>query len=148
MTQTGKIMRQGRTDGSVWLIADDCSFRFERLRPGVLLVAIEGYDHGQFGPLAVDEIAAEFTRTSQPLQLYVDTSRASGPTTAVMETWIAWLAANRERLASVVVLVPPESKLLHLTVSIAQHLSRTGDLLRICSEAEEFARLAANGQKK
>jgi hypothetical protein len=63
MTALGKVMRQGRTDGSVWLTADQCTFRFERLRPGVLLVTIDGYDHGQFGPLAVDEIAAEFART-------------------------------------------------------------------------------------
>jgi hypothetical protein len=48
----------------------------------------------------------------------------------------------------VVVLVPPESKLLHLTVSIAQHLSQTGDLLRICGDVEEFARALAVERKK
>jgi hypothetical protein len=148
MTTLTNVTRQGRTDGSVWLTADQCTFRFERLRPGVLLVTIEGYDHGQFGPLVVDEIAAEFARTSGPLRLYIDTSRASGPTTEVMETWIAWLTANRSRLASVVVLVPPESKLLQLTVSIAQHLSQTGDLLRICGDVDEFSRALAAERKK
>lgn len=36
------------------------------------------------------------------------------------------------------ILVSPESKLLHLTVSIVQHISRTGGLIRICDDAAEF----------
>jgi hypothetical protein len=38
-------------------------------------------------------------------------------------------------------LVPSESRVLNLTVSIAQHLSRTGSLLRICGEVGEFERV-------
>jgi hypothetical protein len=140
MSSLPALTRTVLSDGSVSLRADRCEFRYQRLRPGALLVTIDGCDQGQFGPATVDEIAAEFTRTSDPLRLYVDTSAASGPTTAVMETWTAWLAANRPRLARVVVLVSPESKLLHLTVSIAQHLSRTGELLQICGDADEFRR--------
>ena len=140
MSSLPSVTREVLSDGSIRLRAERCEFRFRRLRPGALLVTIDGNDHGQFGPATVDEVAAEFTRTGEPLRLYFDTAAASGPTTGVMETWTAWLAANRQRLASVVVLVPPESKLLHLTVSIAQHLSRTGELLQICSSADEFRR--------
>ena len=132
--------RQVLADGTVRLRSGDCTFTFRRVRPGAVLVTIDGYDQGQFGPATVDEVAAEFSRAPGPVRLYVDTRKASGPTSAVMETWTAWLATNRSRLASVMVLVPPESKLLHLTVSIAQHLSRTGDLLRICGDSQEFER--------
>lgn len=134
------IQRDLLPDGTVRLSSGRCAFLYRRLRPGALLVTIDGYDQGQFGAAPVDEAAAEFSRTSEPLRLYIDTQLASGPTTGVMETWTAWLAANRERLARVVVLVAPESKLLHLTVSIAQHLSRTGDLLQICGDEAEFRR--------
>lgn len=137
------VDRQILTDGTVRLRSGDCTFTFRRLRPGAVLVTIDGYDHGQFGPATVDEVAAEFSRAPGAMRLYVDTRMASGPTSAVMETWTAWLATNRSRLASVMVLVPPESKLLHLTVSIAQHLSRTGDLLRICGDGTEFERAVA-----
>ena len=140
MTAATSLQRDVLPDGTVRLSSERCAFRYRQLRPGVLLVTIEGYDHGQFGPATVDEVAAEFARTSEPLRLLIDTRLASGPTTAVMETWTAWLAANRSRLARVVVLVAPESKLLHLTVSIAQHLSRTGDLLQICGDEAEFRR--------
>ncbi len=137
---TSTIQRDVLPDGTVRLSSRRCSFVYRRLRPGALLVTIEGYDEGQFGPATVDEAAAEFSRTSETLRLFIDTQLASGPTTAVMETWTAWLAANRTRLARVVVLVSAESKLLHLTVSIAQHLSRTGDLLQICGDEAEFRR--------
>ena len=137
MTSTA-FAREIGPDGAVHPRSQDCEFTYRRLRPGAVLVTIDGYDRGQFGPATVDEAAAEFNRIGSPVRLYIDTRKASGPTSAVMETWTAWLAANRSRLASVMVLVSPESKLLHLTVSIAQHLSRTGDLLRICGDAAEF----------
>jgi hypothetical protein len=38
----------------------------------------------------------------------------------------------------VVILVEPESKLLHLTVSIVQHISRTGGLIRIDGDTADF----------
>ncbi len=132
------VSRQQQTDGSVLLSAESCTFHFQRLRPGVLLITIKGLDRGQFGPAPVDEVAAEFSRTTQPVQVFVDTRQATGPSREVMETWTEWFAANRSRLERVVVLVSPESQLLHLTVSIVQHLSRTGGLIRICGELQEF----------
>jgi hypothetical protein len=144
MPMPPSVTREVLADGSVRLSAGSCNFSYQRLKPGVLLLSIIGDDRGQFGPATVDETAAEFTRTTQPLKLFVDTRRATGPTREVMETWTEWFAANRQRLDQVVILVSPESKLLHLTVSIAQHLSRTGGLIRICGTPDEF--LAAIGK--
>lgn len=138
MNAAAAVQRLVLADGSVRLTSGKCTFDYRRLRPGVLLVAIAGDDRGQFGPATVDELAAELTRTPQPLRLFVDTRGATGPTREVMETWTEWFAANRARLEQVVVLIPPESQLLHLTVSIAKHLSRTGGLIRICGDEQEF----------
>jgi hypothetical protein len=132
------VTQQVVAGGAVELSAEGCVFRFERLKPGVVLITISGNDRGQFGPATVDEVAKEFGRTSSPLTLFVDTRSALGPTREVMETWTEWFAANRTRLERVVILIPPESQLLHLTVSIAQHLSRTGGLIRICASVSDF----------
>ena len=132
------VNRQVLSDGRVSLTSGRCTFFYERLKPGVLLISIVGNDSGQFGPATVDEVAAEFTRVDQALKLFVDARTATGPVRSVMETWTEWFAANRERLDRVVMLVPPESQLLHLTVSIVKHLSRTGGLIRICGELAEF----------
>jgi hypothetical protein len=138
MPTASSVHREVTDSGAVRLSAGDCSFTYRRLKPGVVHVTIEGNDRGQFGPATVDEAAAEFGRTPQPVQLFIDTRGATGPTREVMETWTEWFAANRSRLSRVVILVSPQSQLLHLTVSIAQHLSRTEGLIRICGEISEF----------
>jgi hypothetical protein len=132
------VRRDVIENGSVRLTADRCSFLFENLRPGVLLITIEGDDVGQFGHAPLDEIAQEFGRFKAPVHVFVDAQRALGPSTSVMETWTAWLAANKDQLQKLEVFIPDESKLLHLTVSIARHLSRTGNLIGICSTSDEF----------
>ena len=130
--------REVLEDGSVRLTDGSCSFLYERPAPGIIVLTISGDDRGQFGTATVDEVAAEFSRATQPLKLFVDTRNATGPTRDVMETWTAWFAANHSRLDRVLILVPPESQLLHLTVSIAQHLSRTHGLIRICATIDDF----------
>lgn len=140
MTQP-KIERETLQDGRVKLSAGDCSFVFARPKPGVLRVTISGYDTGQFGTSSLDEIRDELQR-HQPLELFVDAREAFGATVSVSDEWTRFFMANRERLRRVSVLVG--SKALYLTVAIAQHLSRTGSLIQIYSDAELFdARIAA-----
>jgi hypothetical protein len=138
------IQRAVQADGSVQLSAGNCTFHYGRLKPGVLRVTIVGNDRGQFGAAAVDEVTEEFKRFGEPLALFFDLRGTPGPSTPVMELWTAWFAANHGKLRRVVLLVPPDSKVLHLTVSIAQHLSRTGNLLRICADTQEFERAIAD----
>jgi hypothetical protein len=132
------LHREILDDGSVRLSAGNAVFIFRRLRPGVLLVTISGDDRGQFGSSAIDEIVTEHIRFHEPMLLFFDLRKALGPTSDVMQTWTAWFESNRDNFRRIVLLVPPESKVLHLTVSIAQHLSRTGNLIRICGEIGEF----------
>ena len=132
------IQREALADGTVRLSAERCVFIYRRLRPGVLLVTIVGDDRGQFGSATLDEVADELSRFGKQLLLFCDLRETSGPTTPVMEMWTAWFANHQTELRRVVLLVPPESRVLHLSVSIAQHLSRTGNLIRICADADEF----------
>lgn len=138
-----EIQRESLVDGTVRLSAGKCAFVFRRLQPGLLFVTILGDDVGQFGSATVDEVAAEHARFGKPLTLFFDLRQTQGPATAVMEMWTQWFANHRANLRRVNLLVPQESRVLHLSVSIAQHLSRTGDLIRICGSADEFERMIA-----
>ena len=101
MTKTpNSVVRDVLANGSVRLSAGGCSFDYQRLKPGVMLVTIRGNDIGQFGPATVDELAAEFGRSTQALQLFVDTQGAIGPAREVMETWTEWFAANRSEIGA------------------------------------------------
>src|ERR1051325_551656 len=120
-TKMGVTIQREQLDGqTLRLTANNCSFTYRRLKPGVLLLTIAGNDHGQFGTATIDEITAEFQRFGT-VTLFVDTQAAAGPSTQVMEAWTAYFSNNRAKLKRVAILVPPESKLLHLTVSIVQH---------------------------
>jgi hypothetical protein len=132
------VQREMLADGTVRLSAGTCNFVYQRLQPGVLLITIRGEDRGQFGSATLDEVTNEWTRFGQPLLLFFDLRETRGPTTPVMEMWTAWFANHQDSIRRVVLLVPPESRVLHLSVSIAQHLSRTGNLLRICGDVDDF----------
>jgi hypothetical protein len=132
------VKRESLADGAVRLSAGKCTFVFRRLLPGTLLVTIVGDDVGQFGSTTVDEVANEYTRFGKQLSLFFDLRATQGPATPVMEIWTQWFANHRNNLKRVVLLVPPESRVLHLSVSIARHLSQTGNLIRICGDTNEF----------
>ena len=137
MAQAFEIRREAVDPQTTRISAGQCSFTYRRLKPGVLLMTISGHDNGQFGTATIDEVNAEYDRFG-PVTLFVDTQSAAGPATEVMEAWTAYFSANRKKLKRVAILVPPESKLLHLTVSIVQHLSGMGGLLQIHGDPAKF----------
>ena len=134
--ETSEIKREILPGGDIRLSSGSCVFLYRRPRAGVLHVTISGYDNGQFGTATLDEILTAIAREGK-IELFVDARDASGASVTVSEDWTRFFAANRERLKRVHVLVG-ESKVLQLTVSIAQHLSRTGNLMQIYSDAENF----------
>jgi hypothetical protein len=134
MSMSG-VIREATADGQVRLSAEGCSFLFRRLRPGALLVVIVGNDKGQFGTSTLDEIRMELLR-QKPLELFIDARDAVGAAVSVSDEWTQFFSTNREHLRRVSVLVG--SKVVHLTIAIAQHLSRTGSLIQITSDPEVF----------
>ncbi len=132
------IKREVLSDGSVKLASEGSEFVYRRLRPGLILLEISGDDRGQFGTATQDEVATEFARYGQPIELYMDATAARGAATKVMEDWTAWFDHQRKHLAHVAVLISPDAKVLQLTVSIAKHLSRTGDLIAIHLDRRNF----------
>jgi len=127
--------RETAGDGSVVLREGRGSFTFRRPAPGVLEIVIEGTDNGQFGTAALDEIALALMR-ERPLEIFVDASAASMPAVPVSREWARFFANNAKDLKRVSVLVT--SRTVELTIAIAQHLSQTGKLIQIYTDAELF----------
>jgi hypothetical protein len=131
---------QTTAPGHLRLSTPECSFVFRRLRPHALLVSISGHDRGELGTGPLDEIRMELLR-SKPLELFVDARAATGAAVSVSNEWTKFFATHKHELKRVSVLVG--SKVMNLTVAIAQHLSRTGNLIQIYSDPELFeARVA------
>jgi hypothetical protein len=122
-------------DGSTVLESGNGKFCFRRITPGALLVSISGNDQGQFGTSALDEIRLEILRHGK-LELLVDAEQAELVTVEVSQEWTRFFATSREQLTRVSVLTG--SKLINLTVAIAQHLSQTGNLIQIYSDRSLF----------
>ncbi len=138
------VTRTAEPNGEVRLSAGSCTFAYRRLRPGALLVTITGHDTGQFGTSTLDEIRLELLR-NRPLELFVDAREALGPAVSVSSEWTRFFTLNRDQLLRVNVLVG--SKVVELTIAIAQHLSRTGGLIRIYSDPETFEQLLRGATK-
>ena len=132
MSQFTKITHP---DGLVELSSEAGSFTFRRLRPGALLVTIVGQDKGQFGQAALDEIRLEILR-SQPLELLVDAERTTLVSTEVSRDWTQFLSNCRSQLTRAIVLTG--SRFINLSVSIAKHLSQTGNLITVTSDRAVF----------
>jgi len=134
-------VREQLPDGRWALTSGNASFVYERLRPGCLLLTISGTDKGQFGTATLDEIRLEMLRM-RPVELFVDAAGAVAVSVAVSKEWTQFFSLNRDHLRRVSVLVG--SKAIELTVAIAQHLSQTGNLIQIYTDAELFhARVSA-----
>lgn len=129
------ILKRISPDGRTEIADDKCSFVFERFRPGVLLVTIEGMDAGQFRTAPLDEIRLELMRHA-PLRVFVNAQNALGATVEVRQEWTAFFSAHRAQLKGVDVLVG--SKYVQLVVGIAQLLSQTGNLIQIQSDPNFF----------
>jgi hypothetical protein len=124
-------------DGSTRLQDEACTFTFTRLRPGALLVRIEGKDSGQFGTLPVDQFRDEMQRFGE-LTLLVDARAGEARAQNVIDVWGGFFKSNRLNLKSLHVLVG--SKFMELTVGITTHLARMGRMVTVTTDAEAFER--------
>ncbi len=129
------VTRELLPEGVVRLSSGEATFEFARPRPGRLLVTISGLDKGQFGPSTLNEITTALEREGS-LELFVDAREAVGAAVSVSDDWTRFFTIQRTRLRRVHVLAG--SKAVKLTVAIAQHLSRTGDLIQIYSDPQIF----------
>jgi hypothetical protein len=126
-------------------VLDDAALRFKddkgcivltRVAPGVLLLTLSGLDKGQFGDAVFAELASDMSR-HRLIEVFVDTREAVNADVPVTNQWSDWLQANRKGLKNLNVLVA--SKFVRLTAEVMKVFSRTGELMRIYSDAPAFS---------
>jgi hypothetical protein len=139
------IRHETGPDGAIRLQAGRCRFEYRRPRPRVLSVTISGHDDGALGAAPLDEIMPDLQRRPGPLLLFVDARATLGVATHVRDLWSAWFQAHRDRLEAVHVL--PGSRLVQLNVGLSRQLSRTGSLMRVHADADEFERALAEASR-
>ena len=130
-------------DGSLRYRAGDCCFVFTRVRPGVLLTSIFGYDSGELGRAPLEAVEAEYSRFQLPIEWFIDASGVSNARNPVFQQWTSWLNENRSKLKRVAVLTG--TRPAHLTISIARHLSNTDTLMTIYEDGALFLNALRTG---
>lgn len=102
-------------------------------------MTVIGYDRGDLGTSPLDELRMELLRY-KPLDLFFD-ARAATAAVKVSNEWTRFFSNHRTDLKRVSILVT--NKTMNLTMSIAQHLSGTGNLIQIYTDPALFdARVA------
>jgi hypothetical protein len=127
--------RETLDEGSVRLTSERCRFTYQRPRPGVVFLRIEGLDKGEFGSAPMDELREDLRRYA-PLELFIEMDVSSGAVLPVQEAWTEWLSGNRSDLKSVSILT--NSKFMHFTAEVVKFFSRTGELIRVYFEPQPF----------
>jgi hypothetical protein len=122
-------------DGSVRLSSEQCSFTYQRPRPGVVFMRIVGNDKGEFGTAPMDELREDISRYS-PIELFIEMDESTGANLPVQEAWTGWFSTYRPALKSVSILT--RSKFMHFTAEVVKFFSRTGELIRVYFDPEPF----------
>jgi hypothetical protein len=130
-----EVAREQLADGQVRLSTPKCAFTFTTIAKGILHVGISGHDTGAFGPAVFEEIRFHVSGPAS-LELFVDATKATGPTSNVSEAWTRFLSTEAKHLKRVTILAV--SKFVHLTVSVAKLFSRTGELIQVYSNPALF----------
>jgi hypothetical protein len=71
------------------------------------------------------------------LEVFVDTREMFNAVHAVAEGWSAWIKRHQTRLTRMNLLTA--SKYVHMTIEVAKLFSRTGELMRIYTQASAFS---------
>ena len=130
------IRRETLPNGVVDLSTDHCHYLIKRLKPGILLIEVSGKETGSLGRAPLGEVAVE-AALHPPVRLFIDLSELSQVASTVSGDWTAWFRANEKSIRRVDALV--SSTYLKLTVAASQLFSRTGDMIRIHTDAAKFA---------
>ena len=127
--------REELKNGGVRFSTKEASIVIYRPRPGVVLMIIAGADRGEFGTAPHAELDDDI-RKFAPCEMFMDLTGASLAALSVQKSWTEWLSQRRPWLKTVNILVA--GKYVHVTVEIAKLFSRTGELIRIYTDASAF----------
>ena len=127
--------RETLEDGSVRLSSERCSFTYQRPRPGVVFIRVQGDDKGEMGEAPREELREDLSRYA-PVELFFEMDESTGANLPVQEAWTEWFSTWRPALKSASILT--RSKYMHVSAEIVKLFSRTGELIRVYFDPEPF----------
>lgn len=118
------------------LAAGAATMVLTRLGPGIVLISATGHDVGQFGDEPFEWLEQEMGRHGS-IEVFVDTREMFNATQTVADGWSSWISRHRSRLKRMSLLT--SSKYVQMTLEVAKLFSRTGELMRIYTDAPAFS---------
>jgi hypothetical protein len=112
------------------------SMVLRRLGPAVVLISATGHDKGHLGENPFLWLERELGRHGS-IEVFVDMRAMFNATQTVADRWSEWIQRHRSRLRHMSLLVG--SKYVQMTVEVAKLFSRTGELMRVYTDAAAFS---------
>ncbi len=123
-------------DGLRLAIARGPCMVLTRLGPGLVLMSASGHDKGDFGSRPFEWLESEMGRHGR-IEIFVDMRELFNATQTVADGWSKWIGRHRSHIARMSLLV--SSKYVQMTVEVAKLFSRTGELMRVYTDAPTFS---------
>lgn len=127
-------------DGPRLLEGVHCAITIDEPAPGVVTVTIEGTDVGDLGDAPFAALAPRIERGD--VELFIDASRARGPSIDVSTDWALWLSRNRSRLLHVSMITA--SPFVALTAGAVRRFADLGEVMRLYTDAAVFRGALSN----
>ena len=118
-----------------------CTMAIDELAPGVVLVAIDGTDVGDLGDAPFAALAPMF-ESERRVELFIDASRARGPSIDVSNDWAVWLKRHRSKLRHASMLT--SSRFVQLTADFVRQFAELGETMRIYTDPAVFEGALSN----
>jgi hypothetical protein len=125
-----------QTEDELRLGDKKASMVLTRIAPAIVLVSARGHDRGQFGDAPFVWLEREMGRHGA-IEVFVDMREMFNATQTVADGWSAWIKRHKTRIRRMSLLV--SSKYVQMTVEVAKLFSRTGDLMRVYTDAPAFS---------
>jgi hypothetical protein len=128
--------RKNETADALHLSTPKATMVLTRLGPGLVLLSATGHDIGQFGEAPFEWLERDMGRHGS-VEVFVDMRDLFNATQTVADHWSKWIQRHRSHLRRMSLLV--SSKYVRMTVEVAKLFSRTGELMRIYTDAPAFS---------
>ncbi|MEP7243340.1 MAG: hypothetical protein ABI885_06595 [Gammaproteobacteria bacterium] len=112
-----------------------CTLDIKRPAPAIVVVTLSGSDIGEFGDLALRELATDLDRY-QAISLFIDAGEVKGATVEVSSEWAIWMGKHRAGLRQVGMLTG--SRYIQMTAEFVRRFSGLADRMTIFTDRAAF----------
>jgi hypothetical protein len=112
-----------------------CALAITRPGAGIVRVVLSGSDIGEFGDLALRELAKDLERF-RSIALFIDAGAVRGASVEVSAEWALWMNAHRSQLRQISMLTG--SRYVQITALFVRRFAELVDRMRIFTDRAAF----------